>query len=525
MGVFINTGNYGFQETRSGKYVDKSGIISFVNSRLRTVNKFLCVTRARRFGKTMTAKMLCAYYDNSCDSHSLFDDLEIATDPTLNGTYSENLNKYPTIYLDMTRFVSRKKKLGKGIADAVEKGLAQDIANAYPELIVADMRLSEALLLVYAKTGLQFLFIIDEWDAILRECAYDAVIVKDWIDFLRSLFKNGTVSKVFAGVYMTGILPIIKYDSQSALNNFKEYNMIDPGGLERYFGFTEDEVRSLCDSSDMDFDEIKRWYDGYKLGDIGGIFNPNSVMEAVSRRKSNLYWRTTGAGDELKPYLRNEMRDDMEKLLNKEGIPVDTTSFDNMIKDVDTRDKVFTVLIHLGYLSYDGQEASIPNYELMMYFASCIKNADLGGLSKVLSRSEDVLRCIRYNDEERLSLLMGLSHDDVCGAMEYNKEQLLYTTLRESLFFAHRDYIFHREYPTGKGFADLVLIPFPGRDIPAIVVELKWDKSAEGPISQIKERNYPEKLFDYTGEVKLVGINYDKGTKVHECTIETVSRR
>ena len=322
-----------------------------------------------------------------------------------------------------------------------------------------------------------------------------------------------------------GILPIIKYDSQSALNNFKEYNMIDPGGLERYFGFTEDEVRSLCDSSDMDFDEIKRWYDGYKVGDIGGIFNPNSVMEAVSRRKCNLYWRTTGAGDELKPYLRNEMRDDVEKLLNKEGIPVDTTSFDNMIKDVDTRDKVFTVLIHLGYLSYDGQEASIPNYELMMYFASCIKNADLGGLSKVLSRSEDVLRCIRYNDEERLSLLMGLSHDDVCGAMEYNKEQLLYTTLRESLFFAHRDYIFHREYPTGKGFADLVLIPFPGRDLPAIILELKWDKSAEGPISQIKERNYPEKLFDYTGEVKLVGINYDKGTKVHECTIETFSRR
>ncbi|MBQ8070587.1 MAG: AAA family ATPase [Bacteroidales bacterium] len=521
MGTFINTGNYSFSECRNGLYVDKSGMISFVNSKLFTKDKFLCVTRARRFGKSFAANMLCAYYDISCDSHNLFDDLEIAKD----GSYTEHLNKYPTIYVDMTKFVSRKKQLGRDMVDVVEKQLIKDLAKEYPSLDFAEMSLGDALLSVYHEIGEQFIFIIDEWDAILREFADEKTIVKDWIDFLRSLFKNETVSRVFAGVYITGILPIIKYDSQSALNNFKEYNMIDPGGIGQYFGFTEEEVQSLCKGAGMDYGEMKSWYDGYKVGDIGGVFNPNSVMEAISRKKCGLYWKTTGAGDELRPYLKNEMKEDVEKLLGGEGIPVDTTSFDNSIKDVDTKDKVFTVLIHLGYLSFDGNDALIPNRELLLYFASCVKNADLGGLTRVLLRSEETLRSIRYNDEEQLSRLIGLSHDDICGATEYNKEQLLYTTLRESLIFAHRDYIFHREYPTGKGFADLVLIPFSGRDLPAIVIELKWDKTAEGPIAQIKERNYPQKLFDYTGTVKLVGINYDKTSKVHECTIETVERQ
>ncbi|MBR1436321.1 MAG: AAA family ATPase [Bacteroidales bacterium] len=521
MGTFINTGNYGFWETRNGKYVDKSGIIAFVNSRLRTKDKFFCVTRMRRSGKTVTAKMLCAYYDKSCDSHNLFDDLEIAKD----SSYSEHLNRYPTIYIDMTYFVSEKKTLGKKIVSKVKSTLLRDIKTAYPELNLKRKNLKETFEFIQKSTGEQFIFIMDEWDAILRECADDKDIVKDWLDFLRSLFKDITVSNVFAGAYITGILPIIKDDSQSALNNFREYNMIDPGGIGQYFGFTEEEVQSLCKDAGMDYGEMKSWYDGYSVGNVRGIFNPNSVMEALSCGECGLYWKTTGAGDELKPYLKNEMKEDVEKLLGGEGIPVDTTSFDNSIKDVDTKDKVFTVLIHLGYLSFDGNDALIPNRELLLYFASCVKNADLGGLTRVLSRSQEVLNFLLDDDRENLSHLIALCHDDVCGATEYNKEQLLYTTLRESLFFAHRDYIFHREYPTGKGFADLVLIPFSGRDLPAIVIELKLDKTAEGPIAQIKERNYPQKLFDYAGTVKLVGINYDKTSKVHECTIETVERQ
>ena len=274
----------------------------------------------------------------------------------------------------------------------------------------------------------------------------------------------------------------------------------------------------------MSFSEVNNWFGGYTVGNSSGIFNPNSVMEAIHSGDCDLYWRTTGAGDELSPYLRYELRSDVEKMIRGESVTVDTTSFENNIKDIDSRDKVITMLIHLGYLSYDNGEAHIPNMELLLYFASCIKNADLGGLTLVVSRSEEMLQCIRRRRATRLSELMAYCHNDVCGALEYNNEQSLYTTLRESLIFAHRDYIMHREYPTGKGFADLVLIPRPNRDNPGIVIELKWDKDAEGPISQIKERDYSQKLFEYTDRVILVGINYDKNTKVHDCTIESISK-
>ena len=524
MGDFINTGNAGFRESRNGKYVDKSGLISFVNAQLFTKNKFFCVTRARRFGKTLAAEMLCAYYDKSCDSHELFDDLEISTNPTLNKTYLDHLNKYPTIYVDMTDFVSDKPVPGSNVVDSTKFALLEDLKKEYPNIDLGGKEYKDALIEVYNKTGEEFIFIMDEWDAVLREFADDKEIVKDWIDFLRGLFKNTRLSKVFAGVYITGILPFIKDDSQSALNNFWEYNMIEPMGLENYFGFTEDEVQTLCGENGMDFPLVKSWYDGYTVGDATSIFNPSSVMKAISSKKVGLYWRTTGAGDELSQHLRYEMKSDVEALMRGESIPVDITSFENSIKDIGSRDKVLTMFIHLGYLSYNNGEAHIPNMELLLYFASCIKNADLGGLTRVISRSEEMLECIRKGKSERFSELMSLCHDDVCGSVEYNNGQALYTTLRESLIFAQRDYILHREYPTGKGFADLVLIPRPNRNIPGIVIELKWDKNVQGPISQIKERDYTQKVFEYTDNVILVGINYDKNSKVHECTMESVSK-
>ena len=408
MGDFLNKGNLGFRNSRNGKYVDKSGLISFVNAQLFTKNKFICVTRGRRFGKTLAAEMLCAYYDKSCDSHELFDDLEISTNPTLNKTYQDHLNKYPTIYVDMTDFVSDKPVPGSNVVDSTKLALLEDLKKEYPNIDLDGKEYKDALIEVYNKTGEEFIFIMDEWDAVLREFADNKEIVKDWIDFLRGLFKNTRLSKVFAGVYITGILPIIKYDSQSALNNFWEYNMIEPMGLENYFGFTEDEVQTLCRENGIDFPLVKSWYDGYTVGDATSIFNPSSVMKAISSKKVGLYWRTTGAGDELSQYLRYEMRSDVEALMKGESIPIDITSFENSIKDTGSRDKVLTLLIYLGYLSYDNGEARIPNMEILLHFVPFINRADFDGLTRGISLSEEILEFIRKGRAEMLSEQMVL---------------------------------------------------------------------------------------------------------------------
>ena len=533
MGRFINRGNGGFAKSLKKEYVDKTGLIAFMNNQLDSEDMFVCCTRARRFGKTMAAKMLCAYYDKSCDSRSLFEGLEIASDkpmnpddkdgPKMRDTFEKHLNKYPTLFIDASQFVNDTDIYGEKILPGVKRELLKDLKTAYPDVELDDASsVATALMLINEAKGEKFILIMDEWDAILRECK-DESIKEEWIKFLRSLFKNASVSDAFAGVYLTGILPIIKYNTQSALNNFMEYNIINPGPIAKYLGFTKEEVEALCRKHCMDFKEMETWYDGYQAGDLRSIFNPNSVMMAINKRKCIQYWGKTGAGDELSPYLRLELKKDVQTLMEGGSIPVDTTTFNNSLDDTKYRDDIFTVLIHLGYLSYDGEYARIPNQELMLYFASNIEDADLGDLSKMLLQSRECLDNIESNDCEEVSDFMARCHNEVCGAQEYNKEQLLYTTLREALYYAHSQYIFHREYPSGKGFADLVLIPRPGNRLPGIVVELKWDKDAEGPIAQIKERNYTQKVFEYTKDVILVGINYDPRTKEHHCTIENVS--
>ena len=242
MGIYINKGNEGFRSVRNSEYVDKSGLIAIVNKTLFTEQRFSCVTRSRRFGKTMAAKMLQAYYDKSCDSQSLFSDLEIAKHPS----FGEHLNKYPVIYIDAGFFVSKHK--ADTILDELNSEVIREVSDVYTNVpVLSGDDLMQYLIRVSLVTGERFVFIIDEWDAVLRECSkkkYDAErMVSDvYVDWLRRLFKSEPATQVFAGVYMTGILPIKKYNTQSALNNFIEYSMIEPRKMGQYFGFTKDEV-------------------------------------------------------------------------------------------------------------------------------------------------------------------------------------------------------------------------------------------------------------------------------------------
>ena len=520
MGKYINTGNAGFQSARNSEYVDKTGLISIVNSTLFTERRFSCVSRCRRFGKSMAAKMLCAYYDHSCESRSLFADLEIANDPS----FEQHLNKYPVIYLDMTSFVTRFKT--EEIVLKIDAELRKDISAAYPDVSQEmDDDLMALLIQIAAAHGQQFIFIIDEWDAICREFPSGSEAMDRYVGWLRRMFKSVDAMRVFAGVYMTGILPIKKYKTESALNNFQEYSMVEPRKMSSYFGFRKDEVRGLAEKYDMDFDELEKWYDGYQIGDEASIFNPNSIMQAIDAGRCRSFWASTGAYDAVSGYIQMNyegLKDDIVQMLAGGRCFVDPTGFQNDMSVIHSKDDVLTVLIHLGYLSYDWQrsECYIPNREVAGEMVNAVKASNWSRVVGAIDKSRQLLQATLNGNEEAVARGIDAAHDEHTSILSYNDENSLSCVLSIAYYYAVNDYIVHREYASGKGFADLVLIPRKHVDSPAIVIELKYNKDADTAISQIKRRNYPEKVAQYAGNLLLVGINYDRDSKQHECHIE-----
>ncbi len=520
MGTYINIGNEGFQRIRNSEYVDKSGLIPVVNKTLFTEQCFSCVSRCRRFGKSMAAKMLCAYYDRSCDSRSLFADLQAAQDPS----FEKHLNKYPVIYLDMTAFVTRFHD--DSIVEKIDAELRADVLRLYADVEVRpDDDLMGCLIRITEKTGDRFFFIIDEWDAICREFKQGTSAMDRYVNWLRRMFKEVNASRVFAGVYMTGILPIKKYKTESALNNFIEYSMVEPGDMAQFFGFTKEEVRTLAEKYGMDFDELEKWYDGYQIGDEPSMFNPNSVMQAVSRRRCKSYWGRTGAFDAVTDYIQMNyegLKDDIIRMLAGDHSSVDPTGFQNDMSVIHSLDDVLTVLIHLGYLSYDWKESEcyIPNREVAGEMVNAVKANNWQPVVEAIQQSKQLLQATLDRDEEAVAHLIDAAHDENTSILSYNNENSLACVLSLAYYSARNDYVIHRELPTGKGFADLVFIPRKNVDSPAIVVELKYNRDADSAIAQIHRRQYPDKVAQYAGNLLLVGINYDREHKTHDCRIE-----
>ena len=522
MGIYINVGNAGFQSARNGEYVDKSGLIALINKTLFSERRFSCVTRCRRFGKSMAAKMLYAYYDHSCDSRRLFTDLEIASDPS----FEKHLNKMPVIYLDMSDFVTRFKD--DMIVKRMDAELKEDIHKAYTDIPVEDGDdLMKYLIRIEEATQQPFFFIIDEWDAICREFTSGTKAMDEYVDWLRRLFKGGKSSGVFAGAYLTGILPIKKYQTESALNNFTEYSMVLPRGMARYFGFTKDEVRKLATEHAMDYDELVKWYDGYQIGQEPSMFNPNSVMQAIDNGYCNSFWATTGAYDAVVNYIKMNyegLKDDIIEMLAGGRCKVNPTKFQNDMSIVRSKDDVLTVLIHLGYLSYSWQKSLcyIPNKEVAGEMVNAIEDNNWTHVVKALNASERLLQATLDGDEEAVAQGVDAAHDENTSILSYNNENSLACVLSIAYYYAKNDYVMHRELPTGKGFADVVLMPRKNVELPAIVLELKYNKDADSAIDQILRKQYPEKIAEYTGQLLLVAINYDKKVKIHQCRIERV---
>ena len=521
MGTYINRGNCEFSDIVNSEYVDKTSLIPLINMTLNTESRYSCVTRCRRFGKSMAAKMLCAYYDKSCDSRELFRGLKAEQD----STFETYLNKYYVICVDITDFTT-KYRGERDIVKRIQNRIIKEVLDVFPQInIQDDDDLMDILYRISDSTGERFVMIIDEWDAILREMGSDEYIMTSYVDMLRRLFKGLGSNKVFSGAYLTGILPIKRYNTESALNNFNEYSVIDPAFLAPCFGFTKDEVQTLAEQHNVSVEDLKMWYDGYNIGREKSIYNPYSVMKAIQRGECRSYWTTTGAYDSINTYIQmnfDGLKDDIIKMLAGEHVQVNTSKFQNDMHIVRSKNDALTVMIHLGYLSYnhDGKECYIPNKEVAEEFLNAVEDTSWTRLVDTISASQNLLAATISGNEQAVAKAIDFAHDENTSILSYNDENSLACVLSIAYIWAKNEYVIHREYATGKGYADLVMIPRRNVSKPALVIELKYNQSTDTAISQIKRKNYPAKLADYAGDILLVGINYDRESKQHTCKIE-----
>jgi hypothetical protein len=519
MGIYVNPGNEAFKEAvNSVIYVDKSQLISRINSIINTKEKYICVSRPRRFGKSMAADMLTAYYSRGCKSDGLFAGRAVES----KDSFMLHLNKHNVIRLDVQRFLFDEAHLDIFI-DRIQAVVIKELKGVYGEYFETDpYGLPGVLEQIYANAGEKFIFIIDEWDCVFRLAQDRTDCQQKYLNFLRGLFKGSDYVEL---VYMTGILPIKKYGDHSAINIFDEYSMTDSADLAEYFGFTETEVLGLCIQNDVDFDEVQRWYDGYLLNGKH-IYNPKSVVDVMRRKRIRSYWTGTETYEALKVYIdRNYdgLKESVIKMLGNGQCEINTRKFQNDMTTFKSKDDVLTLLIHLGYLAYDETKGKtfIPNQEIAQEFLNAVDEPGWEGLTKALNRSDELLKSTWNLDSEAVAEGVAAIHNETASMLEYNNENALTCTILMAYYSAKAYYMNPLlELPSGKGFADVVYLPRKEVDRPALLVELKWDQSALGAIDQIKKREYASWIQEYTGDILLVGINYKKKEKAHECIIE-----
>ncbi len=519
MGLYLNPGNRAFQMmTRSKIYIDKSKLIALTNAVINTEDRFICVSRPRRFGKSVAANMLVAYYSRGCDSSELFSPLEISKDVD----YTQHLNQYHVIHLNMTEFMTHSDSMCE-ILDHLSKRLLHELKKVFGDVDCYDWTdLISVLKEVFEEKQVPFVFIIDEWDCVFREHKDDAAAQKDYLDFLRDLLKN---QNYVALTYMTGILPIKKYGKHSALNMFTEISMTDVREYAEFTGFTEEEVKGLCEKYNMPFEETKRWYDGYELRGVS-VYNPRSVVMSMTGGYFSNYWTSTETYEALKVYIEmnfDGLREKIIRMIAGESVRINTGKFQNDMTTFNSADDVLTLLVHLGYLSYDfnNAEVRIPNSEVQQEFINSIEDGGWESVMDSINQSEELLNATIAGDADAVASAMEQVHQENTSILKYNDENALACVISLAYYSARRKYRMIRELPTGKGFADIVLIPFKNTESPAIVIELKYEKSAETAIDQIKRKDYCDALQGFFGEILLVGISYD-GEKKHCCVIEKV---
>ncbi len=553
MGQFLNPGKNSYIEAVNSQiFIDKSEMIAFLNSVVKTKQKYVSVSRPRRFGKTMAADMICAYYDRDADSRELFESLRLAgSDISYSDlAWDEYLGKFDVIRIVMTDFFDSDASFNDALKE-MQSIICRDIKKKYPDVdYFNDKDLIKTIADAYTENGRQLVLVIDEWDAVFRNGKTDKEEQTRYLDFLRNLLKD---KSYIALAYMTGILPIKKYGRHSALNMFTEYSMMFPRQLARYTGFTEAEVVDLCNKYGRDYETIKAWYDGYEVSDImppdpnheelrntGNppksdryfLYSPLSVVEAIGTGVIKDYWNKTESYEALADYIIKDydgLKEAVTLLMDGARVHVDTSTYQNDMTTFSGRDDILSLLIHLGYLGYDDNtsEVYIPNKEIYDEFKTSTKGSEWTESFKAFEISQELLEATWNKDSDKVAELMERAHD-LAGNKTYNDESALSYAVQYAYYAAQRYYTTILELDTGKGYADIVFIPAPKHaDKPAMVIELKYNKDVDTALSQIKKQKYPDRLEHYKGNMLLVGINYDKDVsntdkdfKHHKCIIE-----
>jgi len=546
MGTYLNPGHLKFQKALDSEiFVDKTDMISYLNSLVNTEQCYVSVSRPRRFGKTMAANMITAYYGKG-DSRTVFEHLKLAN----SDNWDRYLNRFDVIRIVMTEFINKKNTVAEDL-ERMQKLVIRDIRKAYPDVDYFDSDdLIQSMEDIYAENKEPFVVIIDEWDAVFRERKNDPEGQKLYLDFLRDWLKD---KEYIALAYMTGILPIKKYGKHSALNMFDEYSIISPMQLAPYTGFTEEEVKALCGEYGRDYTKIKEWYDGYDVSGVVppdrnyeiqektgkeletkhySIYSPLSVVKAVSTGHIMNYWNKTETYEALAEYIRMDydgLKEAVALLMDGGRVQVDTSTYHNDMSTFHGRDDILSLLINLGYLSYnlETKEVFIPNREILDEFKTSTKSEEWTGTFKSFSKSQLLLQATWECNAEKVAELLEWFHD-TAENRTYNSEAALSYAVQMAYYAAQKYYTTVQELDTGKGYADIVYLPSPKYpDKPALLVELKYDKSVKTAADQIRNRNYPQKLEHYQGNLLLISVNYNKdaasteeGYKRHECRIE-----
>ena len=553
MGTYLNPGSQGYEmAVNSEIFVDKSGMIQYLNFVLNTQERFVSVSRPRRFGKTMAADMICAYYDREANSRELFEKKLLAKcDPVKAGdneiSWDSYLGQFDVIRLVMTRFFKKKTSVEKALND-FQRLVIREYKKKYPDVdYYSEDDLIQTLEDVYSTDNKQAVIVIDEWDAVFRTRQEDRDGQTEYLDFLRDLLKDNSH---IALAYITGILPIKKYGEHSALNMFTEYSMMAPRQLAEYTGFTVGEVKELCAEYNMDYNDVSDWYDGYIVSDIIpkekraqyregtytghkiAIYSPLSVVESMFTGTIKNYWNKTETYEALAEYIRKDydgLKDAVALLMDGGRLKIDSSTYQNDMTTFIGRDDVLSLLIHLGYLGYDDEtsEVFIPNKEILDEFKASTKGNEWMAAFKAYESSEELLNATWNREEDKVAELLENAHNQASNKT-YHDETALSYAIQLAYYAAQKYYTTVLELDSGKGYVDIAYLPAPRyADKPAIVVELKYNKDADTAIKQIKRQKYPDRLLHYKGNMLLVGIDYDRDVlndnpefKHHTCVIE-----
>ena len=526
-------------------FVDKTEMIGCINKLINSDQRYVSVSRPRRFGKTMAADMLTAYYDSEANSRDMFANLKLASG---NEPWDNYLGAFDVIRIVMTDFIKRDKDISASL-DKMCMRILDDLTEKYPDVKYDEDDFNYSLEKFYRHSNRQFVIIIDEWDVVFRVMKDDVDAQTLYLDFLRDWMKD---KAYIALAYMTGILPIKKYGQHSALNMFDEYSMIQPLNLARYTAFTEEEVLELCREYGRDYNSIKDWYDGYEVSSIippnpewknskqdkadkaicYSLYNPLSVVCAIRTGRIMNYWNKTETYEALAEYIRKDydgLKEAVMFLMDGGRIVIDTSTYENDMTTFHSKDDVLSLLIHLGYLGYDDEtsEVFIPNKEILDEFKASTKSSEWADSFKAFELSKEILKATWDENAAKVARLLEKAHDRSAN-QSYNNEAALSYAIQYAYYSAQQYYTTILELDSGKGYVDIAYLPAPKySDKPALLIELKYNKSAYGAISQIKDKDYPARLEHYKGNILMVGINYDKDVrnddpdfKHHSCVIE-----